>query len=154
MPDWLIKFLATGLGLGWVPKAPGTAGTLLGVVLWWGMRQIAHPWVWWCYPILVILAIWIAGRAAELLRDSDPSSVVIDEIIAMPIALAGCDVVAWKIIVGFAAFRLFDIWKPCPVYQAQRLAGGAGIVVDDLLAAGYACALTQAIVWIVSSIRP
>ncbi len=153
MRDWLVKFLATGFGIGLIPKAPGTAGTIIGVVLWWGMASLHQTQVWWCYPVLVVLSIWLAGEAARLLRDPDPSSVVIDEIVAVPLVLAGCDIIFWKIMVGFVAFRLFDIWKPFPVYQAQRLAGGAGIVVDDLLAALYACAVTQATVWIVNSIR-
>ncbi|MEI6084020.1 MAG: phosphatidylglycerophosphatase A [Verrucomicrobiota bacterium] len=138
----MVKFLATGFGIGYIPKAPGTFGSILGIGLWWLLKDYL-PY----HAILILAAVWIAGAAAKQMNDPDPSSVVIDEIVGMPIALAGITPVWWQIAVGFAAFRLFDIWKPFPIRQSQQLPGGWGIVVDDLLAGICACLTTHAIAW-------
>jgi phosphatidylglycerophosphatase A len=150
----LIKFLATGFGVGNVPGAPGLAGSLVGLVYWWLLVRSGHVWVYWVAVVVgIVLAVWLAGEAAELLRDPDPASVVIDEIVVVPLALAGLSPVWWHIAIGFALFRLFDVWKPPPVRQAEYFSGGVGIVLDDVMAALYACAGTHAIVWAVGAIR-
>jgi phosphatidylglycerophosphatase A len=149
MRDKLVKFLATGFGVGNVPVAPGTAGSLVGVGYWWLLTRGNH-WVYWVtFVAVTMLAIWCAGHAADLLRRPDPPSVVIDEIAAMPLALAGLGLEPWKIVLGFVWFRVFDVWKPPPVRQSQAFSGGLGIVLDDLLAALYACGTTHAVVWLV-----
>jgi phosphatidylglycerophosphatase A len=145
MADRLILWLATGFGVGYIPKAPGTFGSILGVALWWLLKD--------CLPVhglIILVAIWIAGAAAKRMNDPDPSVVVIDEIVGLPIALAGVTPVWWQILVGFAAFRLFDIWKPFPIRQSQKLPGGWGIVVDDLLAGLFAVVTTHGMVRLVS----
>src|SRR5437773_10308291 len=150
MRDRLIKFLAAGFGLGNVPFVPGTFGSLLGVGYWWLLKG----WVYWPVTILVILlAVWLSGAASEIIRKPDPPSVVIDEICAMPLVLAGIGHVWWQVALGFIWFRVFDVWKPPPVRQAQAFAGGIGIVLDDLLAAGYACATTHTVVWLIEWAR-
>jgi phosphatidylglycerophosphatase A len=151
MRDRLIKFLATGFGAGYLPAAPGTAGSLVGVAFWWGLNQTHNPWLRGLLLVLaVVLAVWCAGEASEIMRHPDPPSVVIDEIVAMPVALFGLGARWWHIVVGFAMFRLFDVWKPSPVREAQNFTGGIGIVLDDLLAAVYACTATHGVVWLVS----
>ncbi len=151
MRDRLIKFLATGFGVGYLPAAPGTAGSLVGVAFWWGLNQVHSPWLRGLLLVLAIgLAVWCAGEASEIMHHPDPPSVVIDEIVAMPLVLIGLGSRWWCIVVGFAMFRLFDIWKPSPVREAQNFTGGIGIVLDDLLAATYACMATHGIVWLVS----
>lgn len=152
MRDRLIKFFATGFGAGNVPLAPGTAGSVVGMGYWWGLHHSA-PWLYWPVTVAVVLfAVWCSGLAADLYRRPDPSCVVIDEICAMPIALAGIGHHWWHIALGFVWFRVFDVWKPPPVRQAQVFSGGIGIVLDDLLAAGYACATTHAVVWLISRV--
>lgn len=145
MRDRLILLLATGFGAGKLPVAPGTAGSIFGIGLWWLLRD---------WPVIyvagVLAAVWIAGEAAKLMNDPDPASVVIDEIVGMPVALAGIYPVWWHVVVAFAAFRLFDIWKPFPIRQSQKLPGGIGIVVDDVLAGVLACATTHGVVWLVN----
>src|SRR6185369_12419014 len=109
-----------------------------------------------------VLAIPICGAAEKILGKRDPGSVVLDEIIAIPIcfwawsvlhqfsglaprAIAELALKDWLVIAGgFAIFRLFDIWKPWPVRQSQVLPGGLGVIVDDVLAAGYVNLLTLA----------
>ncbi len=98
----------------------------------------------------IILSIWAANRAEKILEKPDPSSVVIDEIAAIPFCFIGLLAVQKQashpayfqnhpslLLIGFITFRLFDILKPWPVNRSQRLPGGWGITVDDLLAAGY-----------------
>jgi phosphatidylglycerophosphatase A len=151
MRDRLIKFIATGLGTGLAPVAPGTVGSLLGVGYWWFLANLHNPWLYWGITVTAAGgAIWVAGEAAKLYGQEDPSCVVIDEIVALPVALALVVPVWWAVALGFVFFRLFDVWKPWPVRQSQSLPGGLGIVVDDVLAAGYACALTHAAVWLLS----
>ena len=149
MRDRLATFVATGFGIGWIPFAPGTAGSLLGIVYWWGLTHLGS---WWAYGLGMsagwIVAVLCSGRAAKLLQKRDPACVVIDEITAVPLALAGVAQEWWQVGLGFALFRLFDIWKPFPVRQSQSLPGGWGIVVDDILAAIYACAGIHATLWV------
>jgi phosphatidylglycerophosphatase A len=148
MRDRLVMWLATGFGVGRVPLGPGLAGSLLGLGYWWLLQRTGHVWLQSIVFVgAVVFAVWVAGAAAELMRRPDPPAVVIDEIVAVPLAVAGLGVVPWKIAVAFVLFRVFDVLKPPPVRQAQHLTGGLGIVFDDLLAAGYACAATHAIVW-------
>jgi phosphatidylglycerophosphatase A len=153
MRDRLVKWIASGFGAGLVPVAPGTAGSLLGVGYWWLLTR-ASPWAYWLvFAAGVVFAVWCAGEAAELLRKPDPPCVVIDEIAVMPLVLAGVGMHPWQIVVGFLWFRLFDIWKPTPVRQAQAFSGGLGIVLDDLLAACYACGATHAVIWAVARMK-
>jgi phosphatidylglycerophosphatase A len=150
MRNALVRFFATGFGIGRLPFAPGTAGSILGVVYWWSLTFL-QPWAHWLVFVLaVVFAVWCAGEAAELFRKPDPPQVVIDEIVVMPLALAAVGMEWWKIAIGFIWFRVFDIWKPPPVRQAQAFSGGVGIVLDDLLAAAYACLATHAVLWIIS----
>jgi phosphatidylglycerophosphatase A len=152
MRERLVKFVASGLGVGFLPMAPGTAGSALGVCYWWLLAH-ANPWIHWLvFGAGLVFAVWCSGEAAEILRKPDPPCVVIDEIAVMPLALAGLGMVWWEILLAFALFRVFDIWKPWPVRQSQALTGGLGIVMDDLLAAVYACAATHGLVWLVGKL--
>ena len=150
MKNWLIKFIATGFGAGSAPKMPGTFGSVLGVGVWLVIQLAGNSWAWVVFAAAILPIIWIAGAAERLWGRPDPPCVVIDEIVGMPVALAGI-ALDWRLVLtGFAAFRLFDVWKPFPIRQSQKLPGGWGIVVDDLLAGGFACAVTHAVAWVVS----
>jgi phosphatidylglycerophosphatase A len=152
MRDRLMLFFATGFGVGRLPVAPGTAGSLVGVAYWWLLTR-GGTWVYWpVFALVVLAAVWLSAAAAEIQRKPDPPSVVIDEICAMPLALAGIGHEWWQVALGFVWFRVFDVWKPPPVRDAQAFAGGIGIVLDDLLAAGYACATTHAVLWLVGRV--
>ena len=150
MRERFIKLIATGFGVGNLPVAPGTAGSLLGIGYWWMLAR-ADAWFYWTgFGVGVVLAVWCAGAASEIYRRPDPPTVVIDEIAAMPLALAGINHVWWQVAVAFGLFRLFDVWKPPPVRQAQAFSGGVGIVLDDLLAAVYTCVATHSVIWLLS----
>ena len=154
MRERLIKFLAMGFGAGYMPAAPGLAGSVVGVGFWWGLNQVHNPWLRVLLLVLSIgFAVWCAGEASEIMHHPDPPSVVIDEIVAMPLVFIGLGGVWWQIVVGFMMFRVFDVWKPSPVRESQDFSGGIGIVLDDLLAAAYACVATHGVVWLVSWMR-
>jgi phosphatidylglycerophosphatase A len=154
MRERLIKFLAMGFGAGYMPAAPGLAGSVVGVGFWWGLNQVHNPWLRVLFLVLAIgFAVWCAGEASEIMHHPDPPSVVIDEIVAMPLVFIGLGGRWWHIVVGFMMFRVFDLWKPSPVRESEDFSGGIGIVLDDLLAAAYACVATHGVVWLVSWMR-
>jgi phosphatidylglycerophosphatase A len=154
MRERLIKFLATGFSVGYLPVAPGMAGSLVGVGFWWGLNQVHNPWLRWMLLVVAILfAVWCAGEAAEIMHHPDPSSVVIDEIVAIPLVMIGLGTLWWHVVVAFVMFRIFDLWKPSPIRESQDFSGGIGIVLDDLLAAACACVTSHGIVWLVSWLK-
>jgi phosphatidylglycerophosphatase A len=153
----LILQLATGLGAGRSPVAPGTAGSILGLGYWWLLSQSSNVWLYLGICVAgVVFGAWCSGQAARILEEHDPRSVVIDEIVAVPLALFGLHSNAddlWLVAVGFLLFRLFDVWKPAPIHQVEQWPGGVGIVADDVLAAIYACAATHGVAWLVGLVR-
>jgi phosphatidylglycerophosphatase A len=137
-PAWLI---ATVFGCGLSPVAPGTAGSLAGAMSAWALIYFLKlpPF---CLAILslglVPIGIWSADVTARMAGKKDPGMVVIDEVLGQWITLAGATRVNWKMYaIGFLLFRLFDVWKPPPARQFERLPGGQGIVADDLMAGLY-----------------
>ena len=137
----LARALATCFGCGYAPAAPGTAGSLAALLL----AIVLHIWLglasYW-FAILAILVIWpgiwSAGVVARAAGNKDPGLVVVDEVIGQWITIAGAARLNWKSwIAAFVLFRLFDIWKPPPVRRLEALAGGTGIVADDLMAGLY-----------------
>jgi phosphatidylglycerophosphatase A len=159
--------IATAFGLGYLPKAPGTFGSLAGVVLGWGAMALSRlqydtprggvpfnsPASWWsnfawneCAIVVIVsvVGVWAAGRTATYLQIHDPQIVVIDEVAGQLISYLGLAtpktfVLNWKyLLLGFILFRVFDIWKPFPARQAESLPGGLGIMADDWIAGIYA----------------
>lgn len=150
MADRLILLLATGLGLGYAPRAPGTVGSLWGPLMMWGWQQAGwSPW-WVIAPIVGLQAVGIplCGRAAELLGVKDPGAVVFDEIAAFAVVFAIVPVTLISAVTGFLWFRLFDILKPWPVSRMDRLSGGVGIMADDVAAGVYAAAALWCTMWL------
>lgn len=131
--------LATGFGVGYLPYCPGTFGTLIAVPLSIAVNHLAitHPWLTAIgLAALTMIAIQLADHAALLLDKKDPQIVVIDEIAGFALAnfltasLAG-------LIIAFGLFRFFDIAKVFPARRLETLPGGAGIVMDDMVAGLY-----------------
>lgn len=135
-----ICFVAFGFGAGLSPCAPGTCGTLVAIPLYW----LIHNLVWYKYLTILLIAtlvgIWICAVAEQHMQIPDDAGIVWDEICGYGFTmLAAPHGVEW-IVIGFILFRLFDIWKPWPIRQIERLfKGGVGIMLDDLAAAAYAC---------------
>lgn len=146
MGDKFILFLATGFGLGRIPFAPGTFGTLAGLPLIWIMAQLgAWPGGTAFFLVSVILvSVWIADRAEGLLNEKDPGCIVIDEMAGYCLAMTLVPLTPATLVAGFAAFRCFDIIKPGPVrYFEEHFSGGAGVVLDDIMAGGLAALLLK-----------
>lgn len=143
-PDY---FLAFGLGSGLSPKAPGTAGSIVGLLLF--MPILLLPvYVQLAFVIAgFVFGCWLCERVAEDMSVKDPGGIVWDEFVGMWIVMLWLPNWYW-LIVAFVLFRFFDILKPWPVSLADKsLDGGLGIMVDDLLAGLYALGILQAIAW-------
>jgi phosphatidylglycerophosphatase A len=143
-------WLATGLGIGRIPFAPGTFGSLEGLALAWALSYAPlAPWRLLAVGLLFVAGLVACGRAAKILGATDPQQVVFDEIAAMPVVFLAVDFHFTTALLGFALFRAFDIIKPWPVGWGETLAGGRGIMADDLLAALYAGGLLWLLAWAV-----
>jgi phosphatidylglycerophosphatase A len=131
--------LATALGAGYSPFAPGTAGSLVALAIAWLLRDTLAPWHFAVLAGLMFApAVWSADVTAKAVKRKDPGLVVIDEVIGQWITIAGASTLNWKTaLAAFALFRLFDIWKPPPVRQLEALPGGLGINADDAMAGVY-----------------
>jgi len=143
-PDSLRYWIATGLGSGLVPFAPGTAGSAVAVGLFW---LTTLPGLVWLPPLafagLVLVGFWSAAAAARRLGQKDPGAVVIDEFAGQFLALLALPH-SWPVLAaGFVLFRLFDIVKPPPARRFEALPGATGIMIDDLVAGLYANLLLQ-----------
>ena len=147
----LARLIATVFGLGYAPKGPGTAGSMGALLIAWLLYTYAGVAPLWFAALAAALAIpgiWAAGVVAKELGRKDPQIVVVDEVVGQWLALAGALHLNWKSwLAAFALFRLFDIWKPAPVRQLERLPGGAGIVADDAMAGLYAALVLFAAGW-------
>ena len=137
MVRWLTRFLATGFFSGTSPIVPGTAGSLVGLALY------AIPWLDDLVKFSMLLVVtffvgvWTSAQLERELGD-DPQVVVIDEIIGMWISLLFLPRILWVAAVAFVLFRIFDTFKPFPARNAERLKGGWGIMLDDVVAGIYA----------------
>lgn len=147
--DWLVLAIGTGLFLGMVPPRTATFATVLGIPLAIGL----HWLVGWTYYLPIILSLWVIGipicaRSAQLLGLPDPREVTYDEYVTLPIVYFLVPSFSWQIlVVGFVLHRFFDILKPLGIHQLQRLGGGVGIMIDDLVASFYGLAVMQLILW-------
>jgi phosphatidylglycerophosphatase A len=135
----VIRFLATGFGAGYSPVAPGTVGTLVGIPLYMILAFSGIEAVILGLGVLICVGVYVADYIEKSSGTKDPGAVVIDEIAGFLLTMAGSPVSLYYIASGFLLFRFFDILKPPPVRQAERIfPGGAGIMIDDLLAGCYA----------------
>ncbi len=147
-PDY---FLAFGLGSGLSPKAPGTLGSLVGLLLF--IPILFLPLIVQFAVVIVgfVFGCWICDRVAADMSVKDPGGIVWDEFVGMWIVMLWLPGWYW-LPVAFALFRVFDILKPWPVSLADRsITGGLGIMVDDVLAGLYALGVLQAMAWMVNS---
>jgi phosphatidylglycerophosphatase A len=138
--------LATACGVGYAPIAPGTWGSLFGLALW-AVLPAAPP-----IQVAVIVGLFVAGSwsgsvAEQHFGRTDPSHVVIDEVLGMLMTLF-LNPVGWiGAVLGFFLFRAADIIKPFPANRLERLHGGLGVMADDAMAAVYANLALRFCIW-------
>lgn len=142
----LAHILATWFGCGLSPVAPGTVGTLGALPLWWLLRGSGAFAVLGAAALVTIIGIWSSGVVATASRTKDPQRVVIDEVAGVLVALGASPQDIRSAAIAVALFRVFDILKPFPARRAERLPGGWGIVLDDVVA-GIQAALVVRIVF-------
>jgi phosphatidylglycerophosphatase A len=144
--SWLI---ATFLGCGRMRPGPGSWASAATVLLWWAISRAAGPEIQVPFAVLlaclaVTLGIPAATRVARESGVTDPPFVVIDEVAGQLIALIAAPVQWQTLLAGFILFRAFDIVKPPPLRQLEKIPGGAGIMLDDVGAGLYALGILQA----------
>ncbi len=133
------SLIARWFGIGLLPRAPGTWGSLSALPFAWA---IAH----FIAPVAVVIAAvalfflgwWAAERVAAASDVADDSTIVVDEVVGQWLAICAAPLDPVAYVMGFALFRAFDIWKPWPVSWAESLPGGLGVMADDVLAGLYA----------------
>lgn len=137
MKKFLVKTISTFFFLGYSPLAPGTVGSIGGILVFFLIRNNNLVYFFSTIAILII-GLFVCGKAEGVFRGKDPKQVVIDEVFGMLITLYAAGYSAMDIVLGFFLFRLFDIWKPPPINAVQGLRGSLGVMGDDLLAGLYA----------------
>ena len=137
-----VHILAFGFGTGLAPVAPGTVGSLVGVLLAWLTLDLGLIIQIGCAVAISVAGVWICGESARRLGIHDHGGIVWDEIAGMYIVLLVTPTTLWAWILAFGLFRAFDIVKPWPIRDLDhRMKGGLGIMLDDLVAALYAALL-------------
>ncbi len=164
----LALWIAQGFGIGRIPVAPGTFGSALGLGWFALLLYTGNLWLYLLGTVLgLVLSVWLSGIAEQILQKKDPSSVVIDEIAAIPVCFLGWvgkwwmahhalpaidsfflpKTWYWTLLI-FALFRIFDIVKPWPVRGSQALSGGWGVTIDDFLAGVYVLIVSFPLLWL------
>ena len=141
-----IQFLALGFGSGLAPKAPGTFGTLAAIPVYLLLSLLSAPLFALVVLFLTISGFYICGKAAEDVGVHDHPAIVWDEFVGFFITMFMIPVSWQSILVGFVLFRFFDIVKPWPIsFIDKKVAGGFGIMIDDVIAGFFALIIMQLI---------
>jgi phosphatidylglycerophosphatase A len=141
----LAFILATWFGLGFSPIAPGTVGTIAALPLYFALRGFGPLAVLGAAAVLTLAGVWAAGIVAEHTGKHDPQIVVVDEVAGVLVALAFAPHSFAGVALAVVLFRVFDMTKPFPARAAERLPGGWGIVIDDIVAGVWAAVSTAAL---------
>jgi phosphatidylglycerophosphatase A len=129
--------LATVLGAGYSPVAPGTAGSAVALVILW-LVPFSRPGLILFFAAVTIAGTWAAHVVEAAAGTKDPGAIVIDEVAGMTLSVLLVPPTIPVLLAGFVLFRVFDVLKPFPANRAQALPGGLGVMVDDLVAGLYA----------------
>lgn len=142
--DVLATVIATGLGSGYAPFAPGTAGSAVGLALFWPLHHLSLAGQAAATALGFALGVAAAAHVARRLGIEDPGLVVADEVVGMWVSLLGVPLTGVTAAAAFVLFRVFDVFKPYPARDLERLPGGWGIMCDDVMAGIYANLLLRA----------
>jgi phosphatidylglycerophosphatase A len=143
----LAIFVATCAYIGYIPFAPGTFGSVPGFALALFLKQAAPWWAeWLTIALLAAVGVWAATAAERHFGHIDPGPVVIDEVVGMMITVAGLRLGWTGMLSAFLIFRACDVVKPFPARRLERLPGGVGVVMDDVMAGIWAHVAMQVLV--------
>ena len=142
--DVFSTVIATGLGSGYSPIAPGTAGSAVGLLLFWPLHQLSVMVQVAAVVVLFFVGVAASTRVARGVGIEDPGIVVVDEVVGMWTSLLFLPLTPVTALAGFLLFRVMDVFKPYPARQFESLPGGWGIMTDDLMAGIYANLLLRA----------
>jgi len=147
--DAVARVVATAFGSGYSPVAPGTAGSAVGLLLFWPLSRLGSSWQWAACAFVFVVGTLAATRVARSVGQKDPGIVVVDEVAGQWVTLAGLPFTPATALGGFFLFRAMDVLKPWPARDLERLPGGLGIMSDDVAAGVYANLLLQVglLVW-------
>lgn len=141
-----VHWLPFGLGVGLLPLAPGTWGSLAAVAVFWLVPPLPSLWLWGALAAAFLLGVWLCGVSAHRLGTHDHPGIVLDEIVGMWAVLAVVPREPLWFAAAFAAFRIMDVWKPWPIREVDHgTGGGLGIMLDDVLAAAFAAAFVLSV---------
>ncbi|MDI6791515.1 MAG: phosphatidylglycerophosphatase A [bacterium] len=132
--NFLIRLIATGFYTGYAPFASGTVGSVVGILLYLCFNLPGSRLYLLSLAICLIGGIWICSRAEEIYNEKDSSLIVWDEVTGYLVAMFGLAPTLSNIMIAFVIFRIMDIVKPYPIHLTERLPGGWGIMLDDVLA--------------------
>lgn len=143
-----VHLLALGFGTGLAPVAPGTFGSLVGLAFGLALAPLGLALASLVTLLATIAGVWICGVSARRLGVHDHPAIVWDEVAGMMIVLLAAPRTTWGALVAFALFRLFDVWKPWPIREIDHgIRGGAGIMLDDVVAALMAAGVLLTLRW-------
>lgn len=134
---WVCEALGTGFFVGYIPFAPATCASVVGAAIYWYLVPDASQVLLLVVLGVFVVGLWLSDRL-EKKWGPDDRRIVIDEICGVLVAFLFVPRSLGVLIAGLLLFRLFDIWKPFPIRRSERLRGGLGIMLDDLLSGAYA----------------
>jgi phosphatidylglycerophosphatase A len=138
--------IATWFGCGLIPRAPGTMGSLGAIPLYLLVARQGRIGVAVAAFLVTAVGVWAASVVARELGKKDPQIVVADEVAGLLVTMLPMREVSWlAVVIGFALFRLFDVFKPWPIRKLEQLPGGWGIVLDDIAAGLFGAAVMAAL---------
>ncbi|OGT39770.1 MAG: phosphatidylglycerophosphatase [Gammaproteobacteria bacterium RIFCSPHIGHO2_12_FULL_38_14] len=139
-------FIAFGLGSGAIPFAPGTFGTLFAIPFYLLLQALPLHFYFLFVIIFIVFSMWVCDRVSKEIKIHDHPGMTIDEFAGFFVTMISAPRGALWVVLGFVLFRLFDVTKPWPIrFIDQKVSGGLGIVLDDVLAGVYACFMIQII---------
>ena len=141
-----LYFVAFGFGSGAMPFAPGTFGTLMAIPFYLLLRPLPLALYLFCIILFIVASIWISDRASQAIHIHDHPGMCIDEFAGFFVTMINAPH-GWQwIVLGFVLFRLFDIWKPWPIHIIdEKVHGGFGMVLDDIVAGLFSLVILQII---------
>ena len=135
--SFIARLIATGFYTGYAPKAPGTAGSLFGLFLYWAIPESKSVYSLVGIALIFFTGVWAANQVEKETKVHDNQIIVIDEIVGMLITVALFEKTLIWLVVGFLLFRFFDIMKPFPAKSSEKIPHGWGVMIDDVVAGIY-----------------